>query len=154
MAKGGLSDKEAALIAEARAALARKAAGEAAAKTPVTAPPATTPPPSPPPPASAAAPRAAATRPATGAASLTPAARPASAPAPASAAMPPATDARPKTDPAVIAARIAAMMEAEREQTMRRKQKMKQTGTTIVVVGFVPVILWAAYKLIAQLLGR
>ena len=54
----------------------------------------------------------------------------------------------------MIAARIAAMMEAEREQTMRRKQKMKQTGTAIVVIGFVPVILWAAFKLISQLMGR
>lgn len=147
MAKGGLSDKEAALIAEARAAIARKAADEAAKRAagsgqvPATAP---------------AAPAPAAARPAATRASPAPAADPPLARTATSALAAQQSDsARPaKADPAVIAARIAAMMEAEREQTMRRKQKMKQTGTVIVVIGFVPVILWAAFKLIAQLMGR
>lgn len=132
MAKGGLSDKEAALIAEARAAIARKAADDAAKRA-------------------AASGQVPATR-----ASPAPAAVPPLAPTTTPALEAQQSDsARPaKADPTVIAARIAAMMEAEREQTMRRKQKMKQTGTVIVVIGFVPVILWAAFKLIAQLMGR
>ncbi len=119
MAKDGLSAREAALIAEARAALARKAAQGASP----TAPQPISPPQSQPsaPPLAAAGPQTEPFRAA-------------------------------KPDPAVIAARIAAMMEAEREQTLRRKQKMKQTGTAIVVIAFVPVILWAAAKLLAQLM--
>ena len=162
MAKGGLSDKESVLIAEARAAIARKAADDAAKRVAgsgqAPAAPATAP--------TESSPRPAV--PATARPAPTPTPAPATRAAPAPSAAPPiaraatpgleaqqSDSARPaKADPAVIAARIAAMMEAEREQTMRRKQKMKQTGTVIVVIGFVPVILWAAFKLIAQLMGR
>lgn len=135
MAKGGLSEKEAALIAEARAALARKSAARAPEH-----------------PAQPAAPSVAAPRPAPvpqAAPAQQPAAPGASASGAGTAGTEPFRATRP--DPAAMAARIASLMQAERDATLRRKQKMKQTGTAIVVIAFVPVILWAAAKLISQL---
>lgn len=134
MAKEKLSEKESALIASALAEAATlRARGDASRPEPHE-----TPRPAVRAPASASPSAPAATQ--TTAPGAAPGTAPAAVPAPTRA---PA--------PAAFAGRIARMMEAERAETLKRKQRMKTAGTALIVAAALPVMAWALLKLLAQL---